>query len=85
MIYWWFCVPKGTLHWNNVWTWLLYPLIYFIYALIRGEVVGTYPYPFIEVDRLGYSQVLVNAVMVLVGFVVISLVLVAVDRAKGRG
>jgi hypothetical protein len=83
MIYWWFCVPKGTLHWRNVWTWLIYPLVYFIYALIRGEMIGSYPYPFIEVDRLGYSQVLVNAVLVLVGFVVISLVLVAVDRAKG--
>ncbi|MCJ8204572.1 Pr6Pr family membrane protein [Pseudomonas sp. RGM2987] len=83
VVYWWFCVPKG-LHWSNAWPWLLYPLAYFIYALIRGHLIDSYPYPFIEVDRLGYSQVLVNALMVLVGFVVISLVLVAVDRVKGE-
>jgi len=84
VIYWWFCVPKGTLQWRNLWPWLLYPLVYFIYALVRGYFVGSYPYPFIEVDTLGYPQVFSNAVMVLVAFVVISLVVIAVDRWKGK-
>lgn len=84
VLYWWFCVPKGTLHGSNVWPWLIYPLVYFIYALVRGYFVGTYPYPFIEVDTLGYPQVFINAVMVLVAFVVISLVVIAVDRWKGK-
>ncbi|WP_248797132.1 Pr6Pr family membrane protein [Pseudomonas sp. MWU13-2105] len=84
VIYWWFCVPKGTLHWSNVWPWLLYPLVYFIYALVRGYFVGSYPYPFIEVDQLGYPQVFINALMVLVAFVVISLVLIALDRWRGK-
>ncbi|MGN8346746.1 Pr6Pr family membrane protein [Pseudomonas sp. SMV71] len=83
VVYWWFCVPKG-LRWSNVWPWLLYPLAYFIYALVRGYLVDSYPYPFIDVNGLGYSQVLVNALMVLVGFVVVSLVVIAVDRAKGE-
>lgn len=83
VVYWWFCVPKG-LHWSNVWVWLLYPLAYFIYVLIRGYLIGAYPYPFIEVDRLGYLQVFGNALMVLLGFVVVSLVVVAVDRVKGE-
>lgn len=85
VIYWWFCVPKGTLRWSNVWPWLIYPLVYFIYALIRGRWVGSYPYPFIEVDRLGYPQTFGNALMVLLGFMVVSLVIVAVDRARGKG
>ncbi|KQW09448.1 MULTISPECIES: Pr6Pr family membrane protein [Pseudomonas] len=85
VIYWWFCVPKGTLHWSNVWPWMIYPLVYFIYVLIRGRWVGSYPYPFLEADRLGYPQTLGNALMVLLGFMVVSLVVVAVDRAKGKG
>jgi len=85
VIYWWFCVPKGTLQWRDIWPWLIYPLAYFIYALVRGYFVGSYPYPFIDVDQLGYPQVLINAVMVLVAFVVISLVVIAVDRWKGKG
>lgn len=84
-IYWWFCVPKGTLRWSNVWPWLIYPVTYFIYILIRGEWVGSYPYPFIEVDRLGYLQTLGNALMVLLGFLMVSWGVVAVDRARGKG
>lgn len=84
VIYWWFCVPKGFLRWSNVWPWLIYPLVYFIYTLARGHLIDSYPYPFLEVDRLGYSQVLGNAVMLLLGFVVVSLMLIAVDRVKGK-
>ncbi len=84
VIYWWFCVPKGTLQWRNVWPWLIYPAAYFVYALVRGHLVNSYPYPFIDVDQLGYPQVFINAVMVLVGFVVVSLVLIAVDRWRGK-
>ncbi len=84
VIYWWFCVPKGTLQWRDVWPWLIYPAVYFVYALVRGSLVDSYPYPFIDVNQLGYSQVLVNALMVLVGFVVVSLLVIAVDRWHGK-
>ncbi len=84
VIYWWFCVPKGTLQWRDLWPWLIYPAVYFVYALVRGYFVGAYPYPFIDVDQLGYPQVFINAVMVLVAFVVISLLVIAVDRWKGK-
>ncbi|NWB27697.1 Pr6Pr family membrane protein [Pseudomonas gingeri] len=84
VIYWWFCVPKGTLHWRDLWPWLLYPAVYFIYALVRGHLVGSYPYPFIEVDKLGYPQVFINAAMILVGFVAVSVVVIAVDRWRGK-
>ncbi|WP_434580657.1 Pr6Pr family membrane protein [Pseudomonas sp. Z5-35] len=83
MLYWWFCVPKAPLQWRDIGPWLLYPLAYFIYALVRGAIVDSYPYPFIEVNTLGLTQVLINAVMVLVGFVLVSLVVVALDRCKG--
>ncbi|WP_248746291.1 Pr6Pr family membrane protein [Pseudomonas sp. MWU12-2037] len=84
VIYWWFCVPKGTLQWRDFWPWLIYPALYFVYALVRGYFVGSYPYPFIDVGQLGYPQVFINAVMVLVAFVVISLVVIAVDRWRGK-
>jgi hypothetical protein len=31
--------------------WLSYPLVYCGYALMRGEVDGIYPYPFLDVGR----------------------------------
>jgi hypothetical protein len=58
---WVFHAPKSGLRWSHALWWLLYPAGYFAYALARGALDGWYPYPFIEVPKLGYAQVLLNA------------------------
>ncbi|PKA67475.1 hypothetical protein ATI02_0174 [Pseudomonas baetica] len=78
--YWWLCVPKGTLRLWHLPLWLIYPLVYFIYALLRGHLLGAYAYPFIDVAVLGYPQVFINAGGILVGFVVIGLAVIGIDR-----
>ncbi|VVM56983.1 hypothetical protein PS662_01103 [Pseudomonas fluorescens] len=80
LAWWWLCVPKGTLRLRHMALWVIYPVVYFAYALLRGHVLAAYPYPFIDVDKLGYPQVFVNAAGLLVGFVVISLVVIGLDR-----
>jgi hypothetical protein len=81
--YWWACVPKGTLRLWHIAAWVIYPLLYFAYALLRGHLLAVYPYPFIDVDKLGYPQVFINAGGLLAGFVVIALLVIAVDRWLG--
>ncbi|WP_447891076.1 Pr6Pr family membrane protein [Pseudomonas hormoni] len=83
LAWWWLCVPKGTLRLRHIALWVIYPLLYFAYALLRGHLLATYPYPFIDVDTLGYPQVFVNAGGLLAGFVLIALVLIALDRRRG--
>ncbi|QXI21815.1 Pr6Pr family membrane protein [Pseudomonas iranensis] len=78
--YWWCCVPKGTLRLRHLPLWLIYPLVYFIYALLRGHLLGAYAYPFIDVAVLGYPQVLANAGGILVGFVLVGLLMIGLDR-----
>lgn len=78
--YWWRCVPKGTLRLWHLPLWLIYPLVYFIYALLRGHLLGAYAYPFIDVAVLGYPQVLANAGGILVGFVLVGLLIIGLDR-----
>ncbi|MGE8066039.1 Pr6Pr family membrane protein [Pseudomonas sp. NPDC089569] len=82
LVYWWCCVPKGQLRWRHIVLWVIYPLAYFAYALLRGHLLATYPYPFIDVGKLGYPQVFINASGLLVGFVLVSLVLIALDRRR---
>ena len=82
--YWWCCVPKGTLRLGHIALWVIYPLVYFAYALLRGHLLAAYPYPFIDVDKLGYPQVFINAGGLLAGFVVIALLLIALDRWRAR-
>lgn len=48
--------------------WSLYPLAYFAYALVRGEWLALYPYPFIDVATLGYPRVLANATVLLLAY-----------------
>ncbi|MBW8125833.1 MULTISPECIES: Pr6Pr family membrane protein [Pseudomonas] len=79
-IYWWRCVPKGNLHVRHIAAWVIYPLVYFGYALLRGDLLGQYQYPFIDVGTLGYPQVFVNAGEILAGFVLIALMVVGLDR-----
>lgn len=45
--YWWLCVPKGTLRFRHIALWVIYPLLYFGYALFRGHSLGQYQYPFL--------------------------------------
>ncbi|MGR3888035.1 Pr6Pr family membrane protein [Pseudomonas sp. 1152_12] len=80
VVYWWRYVPKGTLHLKHLCAWVIYPLMYFSYALLRGHLLGQYQYPFFDVDTLGYPQVFVNAGGILAGFIVIALAVVGLDK-----
>lgn len=83
-LYWWFCVPKGGLRVSHIGVWMLYPGLYFAYILLRGHLLGVYPYPFIDVEKLGYGQAFINAGEILAGFVAVALAVVAVDRYRGQ-
>ena len=86
--YWWRYVPKGTLRLRHIAAWVIYPVLYFAYVLLRGHVLAVYPYPFVDVDKLGYPQVFINAGGLLAGFVVIASLVIGVDRwlgSRGKG
>ena len=83
-LYWWFWVPKGALRLSHIGLWALYPIVYFAYILLRGHLLGVYPYPFIDVEKLGYAQTFVNAFGILAGFVLVALIVVGIDRWRGR-
>lgn len=39
----------------------IWPVAYLLYTLIHGAITGFYPYPFVNVDRLGLGAVLLNS------------------------
>jgi hypothetical protein len=84
LLHWWLAVPKRGLRWSQVVAWQSYPAGYFAYVLLRGAVNGWYPYPFLDVNTLGYLQVVINALGVLVAFVAVALLLVALGRWQAR-
>jgi hypothetical protein len=64
--------------------WLIYPFIYFLYTLVRGELTGLYPYPFIDVSELGYPKVLFNCFVVAIVFLVLSISLAAIANWRNQ-
>jgi hypothetical protein len=83
-LYWWLFVPKGMLRLKHVALWMLYPIVYFGYVLLRGDVIGDYMYPFIDIGTIGYASAFINAAGVLLGFVVIGLVILGIDGFMAR-
>ena len=60
--------------------WLAYPFSWFLYTLARGAAVDWYPYPFVDVGELGYGSVLGRASVLLVGFALAALALLAIGN-----
>lgn len=64
--------------------WCIYPLIYIAYALARGQLLGSYPYHFIDVTSLGYSKVLLNSLGLLAVFGVLGGAVYGIARLQTR-
>jgi hypothetical protein len=80
---WLLFVPKRGLSWKLALGGLVLPVLYVAWTLLHGAIAGFYPYPFLNVTRLGYEQVLMNITGLVVGFVVLMLILLAVTRLFG--
>ena len=82
IFYWLLFTSKNRLLWKNIFSWLIYPFVYVILILLRGAFSGYYPYPFIDVNKLGYSKVFLNCVGLFCVFFVLSILLVALTRIR---
>lgn len=82
--YWLLFVPHGRLRWSAPWLWMLYPLTYFVYVIGRGAIDGRYPYPFIDVGKIGLAQTVINALAIAAGFIPCGFAVVWLDRWLGR-
>lgn len=72
ILFWYLYESKKRLKYSLGIKWLTYPLIYFIYILLRGNQSGFYPYPFVDVSVLGFASVIQNAFFLLFFFLGLS-------------
>ena len=62
---------------------LVWPFGYLVYILALGALSGWYPYPFINVGKIGYPRTLLNALAVTVLLLVVGAVYRALDTRRG--
>jgi hypothetical protein len=84
VLYWWSDAAKTALRWTHPLLWSGYPAAYLAYCLVRGYLVGSYPYPFIDAAHIGYMRTMLNALGLWIVFIVLGLFLVALGRARQR-
>lgn len=89
---WLFFDAHPALSWRYPLQWLIYPLAYEAFVLVRGLLVQGpfvypylhYPYPFLNVDKIGYAGVALNTLIYGVAFWLLGLAFVGVDRVLSR-
>ena len=61
----------------------VYPTAYFAYLVVRGELIGTYPYFFVDVRTLGLLGAFRNAMGILVCYLAVAWLIALAARRRG--
>jgi hypothetical protein len=75
--------PVARLSLRRSLVWLVYPLVWLVYTLVRGAVVGWYPYPFLNPANGGYPSVAVYVMVILAFGLLLCAIVVSVGNAIG--
>jgi len=82
-VLWWLTEgADGRTRWRDPFLWLIYPLVYSLYALARGAATGDVPYPFLDAAN-GYAAVLASMAGLLLMFMILGGLAVLTDHRLG--
>ena len=86
-VVWLIAGPRGWISWRIIAASLILPIIWLVFALVRGAFIGAYPYGFLDVATYGYGTVLTNVAGIVAFAIVLCLILWGIDwviRRVGR-
>jgi hypothetical protein len=76
----WVLAPgRRRVPWRRLWTIAIFPIVWAAYSMIRGAIVGWYPYPFLDPAQeagyrgVGFYVIMIAAFILLVGAGIIAL------------
>lgn len=82
---WLYQPPKATLRFQQVGYWLIYPLVFLVYTIIRGAIVNWYPYPFLNPAKVGgYGGVALYSLTIFVAFLAVGALLIWLGNTLRR-
>ena len=83
MLYYWFIsIKRDNLQIKPISAWLAYPLLYILFVLLRGHFSNYYPYPFLNVTKIGYSKTFLHICIILGTAIVTTIILVFIGKQK---
>jgi len=76
--------PRGLFRLQTVLLALIIPFIWLGYTLVRGSIIDSYPYGFIDVVAHGYGTVTINLIGVVIFGIVLGLIFLGLDKLLSR-
>jgi hypothetical protein len=84
-VLWWLIAgADGSTRWRDISWWMVYPLAYLAYVLLRAPIAGEVPYPFLDVEKNGAASVAVSALATTGLFLVLCVIAVFADHWVAR-
>ncbi len=71
--------PRGWITSSSIFASLILPLLWLAYSLLRGSVIGAYPYGFLDVNAKGMASVLGFVAQMVIFAIVLGYVLMLID------
>ena len=84
LAYWSVFPPRSKFGILSPFAWCIYPLGYCVYVFVRGEMLGTYPYYFIDATSLGYGRAMLNSFGFFIAFICLGYAVLAVATFRKR-
>ena len=83
---WWLLWPSAKgISVREAWWWLVFPIVWIVYTLIRGAALNWYPYPFLNPDKVGgWGGVTLYIIGIAAAFIALSQLLAWVSRERAR-
>lgn len=84
VVVWLLVGPRGWINWRIIGASLIIPIVWLVWALARGAVIGAYPYGFLNVAKFGYGTVLINVVGIVIFAIVLCVIFWGIDSLIRR-
>lgn len=82
---WLYAPPQSAISVKQLRYWLIYPLLYLIYTLVRGAAVGWYPYPFLNPSKAGGAGgVALHCLAIFIAFVLVGWLLITAANSRNN-
>lgn len=84
-VLWWLVAgADGSTRWRDMSWWVLYPLAYLAYALLRAPIAGEVPYPFLDAAKNGWTSVAIWSLAITALFLVLCVIAILADHGLAR-
>jgi hypothetical protein len=74
------CGPRGWISSRTIFASLILPILWLVYALIRGSATGAYPYDFLDVNANGMASVLAFVAQIVIFAIILGYLLLLIDK-----